>query len=77
VRAIADRAIFMLDRLADGHMSRNVSRAALPALLPARLAAAQIERLRRGGYDPMRAESIAPSAFDIWRLLATRIRGRV
>lgn len=45
---------------------------AIGAFLPARLARAQLERLRRHGYDPFVAAAIAGSGLDIWRLVLAR-----
>lgn len=51
-------------------------RAGIGALLPGRLAAAQLERLARHGYDPFAAGAIAESGLDIWRLLIARWSAR-
>jgi len=53
-----------------------VPRAALPALLPARLAARDLKRLARAGYDPfagsvMRVDGLRPLV-----LLSARLRGK-
>jgi phytoene synthase len=55
----------------------KVPRAAIAALFPGRLAAAQLERLRRHGYDPVAAGGRAPSGLDIWRLVLARGWGRI
>ncbi len=55
----------------------TLARKAVPALFPARLATAQLEQLRRHGYDPFAAGSTAPSGLQIWRLLAARWLGRI
>lgn len=52
-------------------------RRAIAAFLPGRLALAQLERLRRHGYDPFVPAAIAGSGLDIWRLLIARWTGRV
>ncbi|MDY0870452.1 squalene/phytoene synthase family protein [Dongia rigui] len=55
----------------------RLPRAAIPALFPGRLAAAQLERLRRHGYDPVAVGGRAPSGLDIWRLVLARGWGRI
>ena len=50
---------------------------AIAAFLPARLARAQLERLRRHGYDPFAAAAIAGSGLDIWRLVLARWLRRI
>jgi phytoene synthase len=56
---------------------QRLPREATAALFPARLAAAQLERLRRHSYDPFTAGSMAPSGLNIWRLMSARWLGRV
>ncbi|MBI2254158.1 MAG: squalene/phytoene synthase family protein [Proteobacteria bacterium] len=51
--------------------------AAMPALFPGRLAAAQLESLRADRYDPVTAGGRAPSGLDIWRLVLARLWGRI
>ena len=67
--------------LAAGHLAalrqQRLPRAAIAAFFPARLAAAQLEQLRRHGYDPFATGSIAPSGLHIWRLLLARWLGRI
>jgi phytoene synthase len=46
----------------------KVPRAALPALLPARLADLYLKRLRRAGNDPFAAAVQAPAPGRVWRL---------
>jgi len=74
-------AIADLARHAEGHLRQlralHPSRRALPALLPARLAGLQLERLKRGGYDLFDYGNIDNRPSDIWRLLAARIIGRL
>jgi phytoene/squalene synthetase len=53
------------------------SRRAIPGLLPAKLAALQLERLRRGNYDLFDYRSIDGQPLDIWRLLVARYLGRL
>jgi phytoene/squalene synthetase len=52
-------------------------RAAIPGLLPAKLAALQLERLRRTAYDLFDYRSIDGQPIDIWRLLIARYFGRL
>jgi len=73
VQSVARRAG---DLLAAARKER-LPRKAMPALFPARLAAAQLERLRRHGYDPFAAGSSTPSGLNIWRLIAARWLGRI
>ena len=56
---------------------QRLPRQAVAALFPGRLAAAQLERLRRHGYDPFAAGSSAPSGLNIWRLMSARWLGRI
>lgn len=56
---------------------QRLPRLATPALFPGRLAAAQLERLRRHSYDPFAAGSSAPSGLNIWRLMSARWLGRI
>jgi NADH dehydrogenase [ubiquinone] 1 alpha subcomplex assembly factor 6 len=53
-----------------------VPRAALPALLPAVLARADLARLRRAGYDPFAGPITAPDPWRSWRLTAAAFLGR-
>ncbi len=52
------------------------SRAALPALLPARLAARDLKRLAKAGYDPFAHTVIRVDGLRPLVLLAARLRGR-
>nr|WP_298684143.1 squalene/phytoene synthase family protein [uncultured Dongia sp.] len=56
---------------------QRLPRQAIAALFPGRLAAAQLERLRRDGYDPFAAGSSAPSGLNIWRLISARCLGHI
>jgi hypothetical protein len=47
---------------------REVSDAALPALLPAVLATADLRRLRRVGFDPFAPAFARPDPWRGWRL---------
>jgi phytoene/squalene synthetase len=68
-----------------GHVTRQLAalrdlrppRAAIPALLPAKLAALQLERLRRYDYDLFDYRSIDGRPIDIWHLLFARTIGRL
>ncbi len=52
------------------------SRAALPALLPAVLAGADLARLARAGYDPFAPQVARPDPWRSWRLTLASLRGR-
>ncbi|MPZ11516.1 MAG: squalene/phytoene synthase family protein [Kiloniellaceae bacterium] len=64
----------ILASAADEHLAaarrpaRAVPRAALPALLPARLADLYLKRLHRAGGDPFAPELQAPAPGRVWRL---------
>jgi phytoene synthase len=75
------RAVEAIARAAERHlaaaraMRRDVPKAALPALLPARIASRALTHLERAGYDPF------PGAGDgdplqSWRLAFAMLRGR-
>jgi phytoene synthase len=53
-----------------------VPRAALPALLPAVIAARSLQRLARAGCDPFAPGLIAPDPLQSWRLAFAMIRRR-
>ena len=55
---------------------RKPSRAALPALLPARLAARDLKRLANAGYDPFAHTVLRVDGLRPLVLLAARLRGR-
>jgi NADH dehydrogenase [ubiquinone] 1 alpha subcomplex assembly factor 6 len=57
-------------------LARHVPRAALPALLPATLAGADLARLRRAGYDPFERRLAAPDPWRSWRLTLAALIGR-
>ncbi len=57
-------------------LRREVPRAALPALLPAVLAAADLARLVRAGYDPFDPRIAAPDPWRSWRLAAAALARR-
>ena len=73
IRNLAERAA---ELLAAARLAR-LPRSSVAALFPGRLAAAQLEQLRRHGYDPFAAGLAAPSGLNIWRLLAARWMGRI
>ncbi|WP_374651929.1 squalene/phytoene synthase family protein [Dongia sp.] len=73
VKKVADRAAALLAAARRENPPRN----AVAALFPGRLAAAQLEQLRRHGYDPFTAGSTAPSGLNIWRLVMARWLGRI
>jgi NADH dehydrogenase [ubiquinone] 1 alpha subcomplex assembly factor 6 len=54
----------------------QVPRAALPALLPAVLASADLARLARAGYDPFAPGLARPDSWRSWRLTLAALRGR-
>ncbi|HEX9449287.1 MAG TPA: squalene/phytoene synthase family protein, partial [Dongiaceae bacterium] len=75
-KAIAELAAHAESRLHDLRRLRPTRRA-IPALLPAKLAALQLERLRRHAYDLFDYRSIDGRPIDIWHLLLARLGGRV
>ncbi len=54
----------------------QIPRTALPALLPAVLARADLARLARGGYDPFAPAIARPDPWRSWRLALASLRGR-
>ena len=74
-------AVKALVAIAEDHLAQlralHPPRRAVPALLVARQARLQLERLKRGGYDLFVYENIDNRPSDIWRLLAARFAGRV
>jgi phytoene synthase len=74
VARIAHRARFHLD--AARAVRGRVPRGALPALLPAVLAAADLARLRRAGFDPFAPSVVRPDPSRSWRLAAASFLGR-
>jgi NADH dehydrogenase [ubiquinone] 1 alpha subcomplex assembly factor 6 len=69
-------------RLAYSHLSEarrvrsSIPRAALPALLPARIADQSLVRLRRAAYDPFDSALRCTDPLQIWRLYHAMLRGR-
>jgi len=57
-------------------LRRTLPRAALPALLPAVLARADLARLRRAGYDPFAPRVAAHDPWRSWRLSLAALAGR-
>ncbi len=55
---------------------QRVPRSALPALLPAVIAARALTRLRRAGCDPFAPALAAPDPFQSWRLLWASLTNR-
>ena len=74
-------AVKLMAKTARGHLAGarklHPPRRAIPALLVGRLAAAQLERLKRRGYDLFDYRSIEASPLDLWRLGWARIIGRI
>ncbi|HEX4113306.1 MAG TPA: squalene/phytoene synthase family protein [Stellaceae bacterium] len=73
-KAIAERAKIHL--AAARALRTRISRAALPALLPAVLAAADLARLGRAGFDPFADALTRRDPWRAWRLAIAVIRGR-
>jgi NADH dehydrogenase [ubiquinone] 1 alpha subcomplex assembly factor 6 len=74
VAPVAARAAFHLEEARA--LSPDVPRAALPALLPAVLARADLARLARAGYDPFAPPVAAPDPWRAWRLVFAALRKR-
>ncbi len=74
-------AVKQMAETAQGHLAAarklDPPRRAIPALLVGRLAAGQLERLRRRGYDLFDYRSIEASPLDLWRLGLARVLGRI
>jgi len=56
---------------------RSITRRALPALLPAIVAARSLRRLKRAGYDPFHPTLAAPQPTQSWRLAISSLRNRI
>jgi phytoene synthase len=75
-------AVAEIAAAAEGHLRRArqirraVSRAALPALLPAVIAERWLRQLGRAGGDPFDPSLARADPLQIWRLLAAMLRGR-
>jgi NADH dehydrogenase [ubiquinone] 1 alpha subcomplex assembly factor 6 len=74
VEGVAARALAHL--AAAQALRPKLSRAALPALLPAVLARADLARLARAGYDPFAPRVARPDPWRSWRLALASLRGR-
>jgi phytoene/squalene synthetase len=74
-------AVKLLAKTARGHLASarklHPPRRAIPALLVGRLAAVQLERLKRRGYDLFDYRSIEASPLDLWRLGFARLLGKI
>jgi phytoene synthase len=68
--AAAARTRLRAARALGGAMTRT----ALPALLPAVIAARSLRRLERAGYDPFDPALARPDPLQIWRLAAAMLR---
>ncbi|MGQ0675362.1 MAG: squalene/phytoene synthase family protein, partial [Rhodospirillales bacterium] len=73
-RAMADAARAHLG--AARALRRDVGRAALPALLPARLADGYLKTLARSGYDPLSPALARRLPLAAWRVAAAALMGR-
>jgi phytoene synthase len=78
LRAAAAEIAATADRHLREARSRRtaVPRDALPALLPAVIAARALVRLRRSGHDPFAPALASPDPLQIWRLVAARLGRR-
>jgi NADH dehydrogenase [ubiquinone] 1 alpha subcomplex assembly factor 6 len=75
--AVAELAAVAHRHLRQAHAApRSVPRAAVPALLPAVVAAHALERLRRAGWDPFAPALATPDTLQSWRLALAALRGR-
>lgn len=75
--AVAELAGLAGDHLAKARaLRRKVPRAALPALLPARLAERHLSRLRRAAHDPFDPGLLAPDGVRAWLLGYAALTGR-
>jgi phytoene synthase len=73
VEALAGAASHHLD--AARAMRAGLPKAALPALLPARIAAIALKRLERAGFDPF-SGGVAGDPLQSWRLAFAALTGR-
>lgn len=75
------RAVEAVARAAAGHIAaaraiqREIPKAALPALLPARIAAGALKRLERAAFDPFSGAGDS-DPLQGWRLAFAMLRGR-
>ncbi len=75
-------AVAEIAAAASGHLraargERRVASAAVPALLPAVIAAQSLRRLKRAGYDPFDPALAPPDPRQSWRLAAASLRLRL
>ena len=76
-RVVEEGARLAAHALEEAHSVRgDVPRAALPALLPAVLARADLARLKRSGYDPFAPAVAGPDPWRSWRLTLAALRRR-
>ena len=75
--AVAEIAAAASGRLRAARGHRRVASAALPALLPAVIAAHSLRRLKRAGYDPFDPALVRPDPLQSWRLAAATVRLRL
>lgn len=76
-RVVAEVAAAASRHLADARsLSPALPRRALPALLPAALARADLARLRRAGFDPFDRRVAGPDPLRSWRLTFAMLRRR-
>lgn len=77
LRGVAEEA---LRSLAQARLARRrstaKSRQITPLILTGRIAGLQLERLRRGAYDPFAPGMMAAHPMDVWRLLWSSLTGR-
>jgi NADH dehydrogenase [ubiquinone] 1 alpha subcomplex assembly factor 6 len=75
--AAAELAVAAVSHLDAAHAQRQrISRSALPALLPATIAARSLSRLKRAGYDPLDPTLATPDPLQSWRLAAAALFNR-
>ncbi len=76
--AVAEIAAAASGHLRDARARRcAIDPAALPALLPAVIAAHSLRRLKRAGYDPFDPALARPDPVQSWRLAAAAVRLRL
>jgi NADH dehydrogenase [ubiquinone] 1 alpha subcomplex assembly factor 6 len=75
VRIIAEAASGHL--AAAGELQPKIPAGAMPALLPARIAATTLRRLERAGFDPFSSAALRPDPLQSWRLAWAAWRGRL
>ncbi len=75
--AVAEIAAAASEHLRAAHGQRRVSSAALPALLPAVIAARSLGRLKRAAYDPFDPALARPDPLQSWRLATAALRHRL